>query len=124
MIEFGFESSKWLATSIVGMADPRYLRVAVIELMNAAWNSGNACIPVDEVFDRLVQVATTGKYTPSEIASDIVDQALHQANQMLSGDEEKLVEEFENDIKKIENMTDDEIRDWLNGEEKDGGTDG
>ena len=116
MIAHGFEDPKWMAMSIVRLSDPRYLRVAVLELMNAAWHKDTPCIEIEEVFDRLVQVASTGAYTPSDIASDIVHSAIDQANQMLSGDEEKLVEEFENDIKKIENMTDDEIRDWLNGE--------
>lgn len=121
MIEYGFPSGLWMSRAVIANAPANLLRKAVDDLMKAAWASDYNCIEIEEVFDRLVQVSTVGTYTPPVTANNIVHNAIDQANQMLSGEDEKLIEEFENDIKNIENMSDDEIRDWLNGEGEKGG---
>lgn len=80
-MEYGFMSPLWQAKVIIARADTLKLRSAVIELMNALWT--NDRMTTEEVFDRLVQVSTTGDYTPPSDVRYEVEDALRMADEIL-----------------------------------------
>lgn len=65
-IEHGFESPIWLAKAIIAHADPRMLRVAVVEVIEHLVATAPSGSSPFEIIDRLVQVSTTGRYTPPQ----------------------------------------------------------
>lgn len=109
MIEYGFESPLFMAKAVIAQADPRYLKVAVSELMSAMWYSEGNCIDKDEVFDRLVQVTATGSYRPSEVATEEVRQAVAMADEMLSNIDSDAMESFKEELDQLPGTEDD----WL-----------
>lgn len=101
-IEHGFESPIWLAKAVIAQADPRMLRVAVVEVIeHLVATAPNGSSPF-EIIDRLVQVSTTGRYTPpnpepEEILSGVFD----LVNGKLTPESESQVREF---IDKLNNL--------------------
>lgn len=121
MIDWGFESPLFMARAVISNAPAPYLRKAVDELLKAAWEKDTACIPIDEVFDRLVQVSSVGSFTPSEIPSSMVaDTAVE-----LSEADEAIVKGFNETLEKIPEFDPENPAKWMkdllgDAEEEDG----
>lgn len=119
MIEYGFPSGLWMSRAVIANAPANLLRKAVDELMKAAWSSDYNCIEIEEVFDRLVQVSTVGSYTPPIYADEVVQNAVNQADELLGEDPERLLKEFEEQLKNLPSMTDEELKRWAEKDEED-----
>lgn len=109
MIDWGFESPLFMARAVISNAPAPYLRKAVDELLKAAWEKDTACIPIDEVFDRLVQVASVGSFTPSEIPSSMVA----GAGEELSEADEATLKGFNEMLEKIPEFDPDNPAKWM-----------
>lgn len=81
MIEHGYSSNKWMMKQIIMSADPRYLKAAVLQVVDEL-HAG----PVTRyaVLDMLVQITSTGRYEPEERVTSITTDALNIANKLFS----------------------------------------
>lgn len=61
-MSYGFTDDRWMAKQVIKSADPRYVKFAVVQLLDKLFEDGN--ISALEVVDRLVQVSSTGEYHP------------------------------------------------------------
>lgn len=93
MIEYGFESPLWMARAVIAQAPTPLLRKAVDELLQELWRSSEDGTPTDEIFDRLVQVSTTGRYTPSQLSATVLYSS-DEEGETLSEADEKTMREF------------------------------
>lgn len=88
--EFGFKSPLWMARAVIDGASPYLLKLAVNDLMVAAWNSEYNCMDIEEIFERLIQVSKLGEYHPSTeqdaTIDDVVDQFREEIDEELGED--------------------------------------
>ena len=71
-ISHGLESPHWLAKMLIANAHPTLVKKAIIDVMDTAYASEDACVDWFELIDRLVQVSATGKYTPPEPEDEVI----------------------------------------------------
>lgn len=110
-IEYGASSMLWMSKAVISQADPRYVKAAVCELLNELWNRDHVC--VDEIFDRLVQVSTVGKYTPPDIAHETVEEALRMADELLDKSIDDEVKKFSEELDGLPEFNAEEHKKWL-----------
>ncbi len=91
-IEYGASSMLWMSKAVISQSDPRYVKLAVCELLDVLWRSEHVC--VDEIFDRLVQVSTVGKYTAPDNVDAEVEEALRIADELIEKSIDEEVERF------------------------------
>lgn len=106
-IEYGFESPLWMSKAIITHANPVLLKLAVCQLMEELWQREH--IHTDELFDRLLQVSTVGKYTPPDIAHHEVEEALRMADDLI----ERQVQDFKGELDNLPTFTEEEHKKFL-----------
>lgn len=101
-VEHGFESPIWLAKAVIAHADPRMLRVAVIEVIeHLVETAPNGTSPF-EIIDRLVQVTSVGKYTaPKPEPETLFSESFDLVNGRLSDEDESVIQDFLSNLNSI-----------------------
>lgn len=64
MISYGAEDPHWIARHLIIHSPALWVRKAVLDLMDEAYNS--QCVDGFEILDRLIQVSATGFYKESQ----------------------------------------------------------
>lgn len=111
LIEYGYSSNSWLAKEVVVNAHPTRVKSAVIQVIDLITRA-NSNLSAHEVLEMLVQISATGAYYPSSEVEDIVEDALSQANTMLSK------EDIEDEVRKLMEGLDEEFEDRFGGEDE------
>lgn len=93
MIQYGFESKAWMAKALIKGAHPTLLKRAVVDVIDHIVHA-DEILYSEEILDRLVQIASTGEYVKPEILKETVEDALRTANELLSDEDEEVVERF------------------------------
>lgn len=104
MIEHGYSSNKWMMKQIIMSADPRYLKAAVLQVVDDIHERG---ITNYEILDMLVQISSTGRYEPEDQVAGMAKEALDLANNLfkqyftVGSETEDLPEDAEELVKKF-----------------------
>lgn len=91
-IERGFNSPLWMAKAVVCTANAELLRIAVCDVMDFLWSEEE--VDAEDVFDRIVQVATTGRYSEVNFSQDEYEDMVKFADEVIENDIENQVAKF------------------------------
>ena len=93
-IGHGFSDPLWAARKIVAMSHPILLKKAVIEVIDHLDQVHSSGTSPFEIIDRIVQVASEGKYTPPEPESQTVASFTLNPDGTLPEDAEQEIRDF------------------------------
>lgn len=77
-VEHGFSSTLWMAKAVVCNASSELLRIAVCNVMDRLWSDGS--LDVEQVFERIVQISTTGRYVEPKFTQADYEEAVKIAD--------------------------------------------
>lgn len=94
-IEHGFSDRLWAARKIVEMSHPILLKRAVIGVIDHLDQVNSSGTSPFEIIDRIVQVASEGKYIPPQSEEETVVATLRvNEDGSLSPEDEKVLRDF------------------------------
>ena len=104
-VEHGFSSPLWMAKAVVCNADAKLLRFAVCNVLDRLWS--DETLDVEQVFERIVQISTTGRYVEPKFSQEDYEEAVRVADDIAERNIDEEVAKFREQL------------DGLGGEEPD-----
>lgn len=103
--EFGFGSTLWMARALIWNANDKLLRLAVNEVLNYLWVEED--VEVGEIFERIVQISATGKYTEVTFSQEDYEEAVKFADEIIERNIDEEVAKFREQLDNLGGETDD-----------------
>ena len=104
--EYGFSSPLWMAKAVVCTSNAELLRIAVCNVLDFLWTEEE--VDSEDVFDRIVQVATTGKYTEVDITQEEYEEMVKFADEVIEKSNEDEVAKFREQLDNMPGGDDDD----------------
>lgn len=91
-VEHGFSSPLWMAKAVVCNASSELLRVAVCNVLDKLWSDDT--VDVEQVFERIVQISTTGRYVEPKFSQVDYEEAVRFADDIAERNIDEEVAKF------------------------------
>lgn len=91
-VEHGFSSPLWMAKAVVCNASSELLRIAVCNVMDRLWSDDT--VDVEQVFERIVQISTTGRYREPHYSQEDYEEAVKLAEEIIERNIDEEVVKF------------------------------
>lgn len=91
-VEHGFSSPLWMAKAVVCNASSELLRVAVCNVLDRMWSDDT--VDVEQVFERIVQISSTGRYREPYFTQEDYEEAVKIADDIAERNIDEEVAKF------------------------------
>lgn len=91
-VEHGFSSPLWMAKAVVSSANAGLLRIAVCNVLDRLWSDGS--LDVEQVFERIVQISSTGRYREPHFTQEDYEEAVKIADDIAERNIDEEVAKF------------------------------
>lgn len=106
-VEHGFSSPLWMAKAVVCNASSDLLRVAVCNVLDRLWSDDT--VDVEQVFERIVQISTTGRYVEPKFSQEDYEEAVRFADDIAERNIDEEVAKFRQQLDDFDEEDDDDI---------------
>lgn len=91
-VEHGFSSPLWMAKAVICNASSELLRIAVCNVIDKLWSDDT--VDAEQVFERIVQISTTGRYVEPKFSQADYEEAVRIADDIAERNIDEEVAKF------------------------------
>lgn len=107
VIGHGFSDPIWAAKQIIKNSHPTLLKQSVIDVIEHLESVGATGTSPFEIIDRLIQVASEGRYTPPPpVEEEVMRKVIHLEDGKLTPEAEKEIQDFIDILDRIPSVED------------------